>query len=59
MLYAFKITIMDETKVLKEALTEYIKWFGKREEETDKLIEVGKQSRDTALAMLLKEELNK
>jgi hypothetical protein len=46
-------------KVLKEALTEYIKWFGKRETKTDKLIEVSKQSRDVNLAMLLKEELDK
>jgi hypothetical protein len=46
-------------KILKEALTEYIKWFGKRETKTDKLIEVGKQNRDIALAMLLQEELNK
>ena len=50
---------MDETKVLKDALTEYIKWFGKRETKTDELIEVGKQSRDVTLAMLLQEELNK
>tara|TARA_B110000046_G_scaffold150208_1_gene158526 strand:- start:481 stop:633 length:153 start_codon:yes stop_codon:yes gene_type:complete len=50
---------MDEKKVLKEALTEYIKWFGKRETKTDKLIEVSKQSRDVNLAMLLKEELDK
>ena len=50
---------MDETKVLKDALTEYIKWFGKRETKTDKLIEVSKQSRDVTLAMLLQEELNK
>ena len=49
---------MDEKKVLKEALTEYIKWFGKREGFTDKLIEVNKQSRDVSLAMLLQEELN-
>ena len=59
MLCAFKITIMDETKVLKDALTEYIKWFGKREVKTDKLIEVSKQSRDVTLAMLLQEELSK
>ncbi len=59
MLYAFKITIMDETKVLKEALAEYIKWFGTRETKTDKLIEVCKQSRDVTLAMLLQEELSK
>lgn len=50
---------MDETKVLKDALTEYIKWFGKREVKTDKLIEVSKQSRDVTLAMLLQEELSK
>lgn len=50
---------MDEKKVLKDALTEYIKWFGKRETKTDKLIEVSKQSRDVTLAMLLQEELNK
>jgi len=50
---------MDETKVLKNALAEYIKWFGKREAKTDKLIEVSKQSRDVTLAMLLQEELNK
>ena len=37
MLYAFKITTMDETKALKDALAEYIKWFGKRETKTDKL----------------------
>ena len=59
MLYAFKITTMDETKVLTNALAEYIKWFGKRETKTDKLIEVSKQSRDVTLAMLLQEELNK
>jgi|TARA_R110000787_G_scaffold272141_1_gene379513 hypothetical protein len=59
MLCAFKITIMDEITELKEALAEYIKWFGKRETKTDELIEVGKQSRDIALAMLLQEELNK
>jgi hypothetical protein len=59
MLYAFKITTMDEITELKEALAEYIKWFGKRETKTDELIEVGKQSRDIALAMLLQEELNK
>ncbi len=58
-MYAFKITEMDETKVLKDALTEYIKWFGKREAKTDKLIEVSKQSRDIELAMLLQKELNK
>ena len=28
-----------EKEVLKEALTEYIKWFGKREVKTDKLID--------------------
>ena len=50
---------MDEKKVLIEALTEYIKWFGKREAKIDKLIEVSKQSRDVNLAMLLKEELNR
>ena len=50
---------MDERKVLKEALAEYIKWFGKRETKTDKLIEVSKQSRDITLAMFLQEELNK
>lgn len=50
---------MDEKKVLKEALIEYIKWFGKREAKTDKLIEVRKQSRDVTLAMLLQKELNK
>ena len=50
---------MDETKILKEALAEYIKWFGKRETKTDKLIEVSRQSRDIALAMFLQEELNK
>ena len=50
---------MDETKILKEALAEYIKWFGKRETKTDKLIEVSIQSRDIALAMFLQEELNK
>jgi len=50
---------MDETKVLKNALAEYIKWFGKRETKTDNLIEVSKQSRDVTLAMLLQEELNK
>lgn len=50
---------MDEKKVLKEALTEYIKWLGKRDTKTDKLIEVSKQSRDVNLAMLLQEELNK
>lgn len=50
---------MDEKKVLKDALAEYIKWFGKRDTKTDKLIEVGKQSRDVTLAMLLQEELNK
>ena len=50
---------MDETKVLKEALAEYIKWFSKRETKTDKLIEISKQSRDITLAMLLQEELNK
>jgi len=50
---------MDEITELKEALSKYIKWFGKREAKTDELIEVGKQSRDTALAMLLQEELNK
>jgi len=44
---------MDEKKVLKEALTEYIKWFGKKKTETDKLIEVSKQSRNVNLAMLL------
>jgi len=49
---------MDEAKILKEALAEYIKWFGKRETKTDKLIEVSKQSRDITLAMLLQEELN-
>ena len=59
MLYAFKITIMDEITELKEALSEYIKWFGKRETKTDELIEVGKQSRDISLAMLLQKELNK
>jgi len=59
MLYAFKITTMDEKKVLKNALAEYIKWFGKRQTKTDKLIEVSKQSRDVTLAMLLQEELNK
>ena len=48
---------MDERKVLKEALAEYIKWFGKRETKTDKLIEVSKQSRDITLAMFLQEEL--
>jgi hypothetical protein len=59
MLYAFKITIMDEITELKEALAEYIKWFGKRETKTDELIEVGKQSRDISLAMLLQKELDK
>jgi len=49
---------MDETKALKDALAEYIKWFGKRETKTDKLIEVSKQSRDIILAMFLQEELN-
>jgi hypothetical protein len=58
-MYAFKITIMDEITELKEALAEYIKWFGKRETKTEELIEVGKQSRDISLAMLLQEELNK
>ena len=58
-MYAFKITTMEETKVLKDALTEYIEWFGKRETKTDKLIEVSKQTRDVTLAMLLQEELNK
>ena len=46
-----------EKEVLKKALAEYIKWFGKREVKTDKLIEVSKQSRDVSLAMLLQEEL--
>lgn len=50
---------MDETKLLKYALAEYVKWFGKRETKTDELIEVSKQSRDVTLAMLLQEELNK
>ena len=50
---------MDEKKALKEALTEYIKWFGKSEAKTDKLIEVSKQSKDVNLAMLLQKELNK
>jgi len=50
---------MDEKKILKDALAEYIKWFGKRETKTDKLIEVSKQNRDVNLAMLLQEELNK
>ncbi len=50
---------MDEITELKEALAEYIKWFGKRETKTEELIEVGKQSRDISLAMLLQEELNK
>ena len=50
---------MDETKILKEALAEYIKWYGKRETKTDKLIEVSKQSIDISLAMFLQEELNK
>ena len=49
---------MEETKILKEAITEYIKWFGKREAKTDELIEVNKQSRDITLAILLQEELN-
>ena len=48
-----------EKTLLKEAIAEYIKWFGKREVKTDKLIEVSKQSRDITLAMLLQEELNK
>ena len=50
---------MDGITELKEALAEYIKWFGKRETKTDKLIEVSKQTRDVTLAMLLQEELNK
>jgi hypothetical protein len=50
---------MDETKALKSVLTEYIKWFGKRETKTDKLIEASKQTRNVTLAMLLQEELNK
>jgi len=50
---------MNEITKLKEALSEYIKWFGKRETKTDELIEVGKQSRDISLAMLLQKELNK
>ena len=48
-----------ELKELKEALSEYIKWFGKRETRADELLEVGKQSIDIALAMLLQKELNK
>jgi len=59
MLYAFKITIMDEITELKEALAGYIEWFGKRETRTDELLEVDRQSRDISLAMLLQEELNK
>ena len=50
---------MDEITELKEALAEYIKWFGKRETKTDELIEVGKQSRDISLVMLLQKELDK
>lgn len=50
---------MDEITGLKEALAEYIEWFGKRETRTDELLEVGKQSRDVTLAMLLQEELSK
>ena len=50
---------MDEITELKEALAEYIKSFGKRETKTDELIEVGKQSRDISLAMLLQKELDK
>lgn len=46
-----------EIKVLEEALAEYIKWFGKREAKTDKLIEFSKQSKDVNLAMLLQKEL--
>tara|TARA_R110001599_G_scaffold20139_2_gene76707 strand:- start:4136 stop:4324 length:189 start_codon:yes stop_codon:yes gene_type:complete len=57
----FKTNKMKNTEktLLKEAIAEYIKWFGKREVKTDKLIEVSKQSRDITLAMLLQEELNK
>ena len=48
-----------EIRILKEALAEYIKWFGDRETNTDKLIEVNKQCRGVVLAMLLQEEINK